>query len=289
MAVYDETGGAGISFYSSPNLRQWTYHSKIFGFFECPDLFQMPVDGNTNNMEWLVCDASSGYMLGQFDGAVFTPNTSKLPGNRGVGFYASQTFTTMPAGDARRVRIGWAQIPLPGMPFNELMYFPTVISLTTQDAGVRLCSQPVAEIANLCATEYAWTNLTLPAGFNPLSGIRGSLFNLQAWFTPGTQEIDFTFQGVTVAYQPATQQITCNGVTNPLPPVNGIVQLQILVDRTSIEIFGNNGQLYMPLPAHYPATNGLISITSQGGSTVFNSLVVDKLKSAWAGQAPPVQ
>src|SRR5450756_3138143 len=62
MAVYDETGGGGISFYSSPDLRQWTYHSKIFGFFEWPDLFQMPVDGNTNNMQWLVCDASTGYM-----------------------------------------------------------------------------------------------------------------------------------------------------------------------------------------------------------------------------------
>jgi len=286
MAVYDEAGGGGVSFYSSPNLRQWAYHSKIFGFFECPDLFQMPVDGNTNNMQWLVCDASSGYMLGQFDGATFTPNTVKLPGNSGSAFYASQTFTTMPTGDTRRVRIGWAQIATPGMPFNELMYFPTELTLRTLGAGVRLCSQPIAEVANLCTTKYAWTNLTLTAGYNPLSGIRGTLFNLQAQFVPGTSELDFAFQGLTMAYNPSTQQITCNGVTNPLPPVNGVVQLQVLTDRNTIEIFGNNGQLYMPLPASYPTANSRISLTCQGGSTMFNSLIVDKLKSAWPSQVP---
>jgi sucrose-6-phosphate hydrolase SacC (GH32 family) len=114
-----------------------------------------------------------------------------------------------------------------------------------------------------------------------MSGIRGTLFNLQAQFVPGTAELDFKFQGLTVAYNPGTQQISCNGVSNPLPPVNGVVQLQILADRNSIEIFGNNGQLYMPLPASYPATNRLISVTCQSGSVVFNSLIVDKLKSAW--------
>jgi sucrose-6-phosphate hydrolase SacC (GH32 family) len=110
------------------------------------------------------------------------------------------------------------------------------------------------------------------------------LFNLQAQFVPGTAELDFTFQGLTVAYNPSTQQITCDGLTNPLPPVNGVVQLQILTDINTIEIFGNNGQLYMPLPASYPATNSLVSVTCQSGSTTFNSLTVDKLRSAWSGQ-----
>jgi fructan beta-fructosidase len=285
MAVYDSDLG-GIKFYSSPDLHLWTYRSGISGFFECPDLFQLPVDGQTNNMQWVLSDGSSGYMLGQFDGATFAPATAKLPGNSGVGFYASQTYTQMPTGDTRRVRIGWAQVAMPGMAFNQMMYFPTVLSLSTESAGVRLCSQPIAEITNLVENEYAWTNLTLAAGYNPLSGIRGTLFNLQARFVPGTQEIDFTFQGLTVSYIPGTQRITCNGIANPLSQVNGVVQVQILVDRTSIEIFGNNGRLYMPMPASYSATNGLISLTCQGGSVAFNSLTVDKLKSGWPSQVP---
>ena len=288
MAVYDATGGNGIAFYSSPNLRQWTYRSKIMGFYECPDLFQMPVDGNTNNMVWELNDGSSGYMLGQFNGATFVPTTTKLPGNNGSGFYASQTFTVMPPGDTRRIRIGWAQISMPGMPYNQMLFFPTELKLKTVTAGVRLCSTPISEITNAVENSYSWTNLTLNAGYNPLSGIRGQLFDLQAQFTPGSaQTITFNLCGVPATYSVASQQITCNGVTNPLPPANGIVTLEIITDRQSVEIYGNLGQLYMPIGSTaYSATNTLLSLTSQGGSPLFNSLAVNKLKSVWpdAGQ-----
>jgi fructan beta-fructosidase len=286
MAVYDATGGDGISFYSSPNLRQWTYRSKSNGYFECPDIFQLPVDGNTNNMMWLLCDASSGYQLGQFNGVAFTPGTSKLPGNSGSGFYASQTFTSTAPGDKRLVRIGWAMIDTPGMPFNQSMYFPTELSLRTTTNGVRLFSTPIAEITNNAVAAYAWTNLALSPGSNPLSGIRGTLFDVKAQFSTGTaQSVTFTFQGVTVIYNAATQQISCNGVVNALTPIGGTVQLEIIVDRKTIEIFGNNGQLYMPLPANNPAGTSLISLSCTGGSATFNSLSVNKLKSIWMGSS----
>jgi sucrose-6-phosphate hydrolase SacC (GH32 family) len=66
-----------------------------------------------------------------------------------------------------------------------------------------------------------------------------------------------------------------------LAAVNGVVQLEILVDRDSIEIFGNKGQLYMPMPASDPASTSLVSLTCTGGTGTFNSLIVSKLKSAW--------
>jgi fructan beta-fructosidase len=145
---------------------------------------------------------------------------------------------------------------------------------------------PVREIQNLHANQYFWTNLTLNAGFNPLSGIRGTLFDLNAQFAAGSaQAITFTFQGVTVTYNATSQQIYCNGVTNPLPPINGVVQLEIIVDRDTIEIFGNNGQLYMPLPASNSSGNSLISLSCTGGVATFNSLTVNKLKSIWTGSS----
>jgi fructan beta-fructosidase len=284
MAVYDATGGDGIAFYSSPNFRQWTYRSKILGYFECPDIFQLPVDGSTGNMMWVLCDASSGYQLGQFNGVTFTPSTSKLPGNAGSGFYASQTFSSMPPGDKRLVRIGWAQISTTGMPFNQLMYFPTELNLRTTASGVRLCSTPIAEITNNAVAAYAWTNLTLSPGSNPLSGIRGKWFDVRAQFSVGTtQSVAFTFQSVSVTYNAATQQISCNGVLNSLPPISGTIQLEFVVDRNTVEIFGNNGQLYMPLPVDNPAGTASVSLTCTGGSATFSSLTVNKLKSIWTG------
>lgn len=284
MALYDESGTGGISFYTSPNLRQWTYRSKVNGYFECPDIFQLPVDGDTNNLQWLLCDASSGYQLGQFDGATFTPSTAKLAGNNGAAFYASQTFTAMPAGDSRIVRIGWAQIATPNMPFNQMMYFPTELSLRTTASGVQLHSTPISEITNNVAVSYVWTNLTLSPGSNPLSGVRGTLFQVRAWFNTGAaQTVTFTFQGVPVTYNATTQQISCNGVSNSLVPIGGNIQLELIVDRKTVEIFGNNGQLYMPLPADNPVSTSLLSVGCSGGNATFSSLTVNKLKSIWTG------
>ena len=45
MAVYDEADGKRwIAFYTSPDLKIWQFASRIEGFFECPDLFEMPID-----------------------------------------------------------------------------------------------------------------------------------------------------------------------------------------------------------------------------------------------------
>ncbi|HEY2084040.1 MAG TPA: GH32 C-terminal domain-containing protein, partial [Verrucomicrobiae bacterium] len=155
-------------------------------------------------------------------------------------------------------------------------------TLKTTANGPRLCYEPVAEITNNAVNVYAWTNLALNPGYNPLSGIRGTLFDVKAQFTAGSaQAINFAFQGVTVTYNASTQQISCNGITNPLPPSGGSVQLEMIADRDSIEIFGNSGQLYMPLPANNSSGNSLISLTCTGGTASFNSLSVTKLKSIW--------
>ncbi len=46
MAVYDESDGKrGVAFHTSPDLKEWKYQSRIEGFFECPDLFELPVEG----------------------------------------------------------------------------------------------------------------------------------------------------------------------------------------------------------------------------------------------------
>ena len=284
MAVYDSNIN-GIDFFTTPDFHTWTYRSGIAGFAECPDIFQLPVDGNTNNMLWEINGGSASYMLGTFNGAVFTPTTAMLPGNVGSGFYASQTFTVMPAGDTRRVRMGWAQVNMPAMPFTGMHFFPTVLSLQTLSAGVRLCSAPIAEITNAVQNTYSWTNLTLNPGSNPLSGISGQLFDVQAHFTPGSaSRIDFNLCGVVITYFPASQQISCDGVTNPLPPVNGTVTLEVITDRQSVEIFGNSGQLYMPIvTTPYSPSNNALSLTSQGASTVFSSLTINKLQSIWPG------
>ena len=108
MAVYDEKDGKRwIAFYTSPDLKTWAYRSRIEGFYECPDLFELRVDGDPKKVKWVLTAASSDYMVGAFDGEKFTPETKMIKGHRGRGFYAAQTFSDAPKG--RVIQIGWLQ------------------------------------------------------------------------------------------------------------------------------------------------------------------------------------
>ncbi|KAA6340417.1 fructan beta-fructosidase [termite gut metagenome] len=147
----------GHSVYTSSNLKEWNYESHITGFWECPELFELPVDGNKNNTKWVMYGASGTYMTGSFDGKKFTPESGKHYYTTG-SLYAAQTFTNIPDSDGRRIQIGWGRISHPGMPFNSLMLLPTTLTLHTTKDGVRLFNNPVKEIdelqSNLLSKDY---------------------------------------------------------------------------------------------------------------------------------------
>ena len=142
------------------------------GFFECPDLFELPVDGQRAQKLWVLTDASSKYRLGTFDGRCFTPQTSMLPGHRGDAFYAAQIHSGIPARAGRRIQNGWGQIATPGMPFNQMMTFPCELTLRSTAAGPRLCFQPVKEIELLRGPRRSWSRMTLGPGTNALDGMK---------------------------------------------------------------------------------------------------------------------
>ena len=149
----------GHSIYNSDNLKDWTFESHITGFWECPELFELPVDGNKDNTKWVMYGASGTYMLGVFDGKKFTPESGKYYYSTG-SIYAAQTFTNIPESDGRRIQIGWGRISHPGMPFNGMMLFPTELSLRTTKDGIRLFSKPIDELDRLQTSVGKWRALT---------------------------------------------------------------------------------------------------------------------------------
>ena len=78
MAVYDEGGKArDVAFYTSPDLKKWAYRSRVGGFYECPDLFPLPVGGDPGDVRWVLSAADGKYVLGQFDGRKFVKESGK--------------------------------------------------------------------------------------------------------------------------------------------------------------------------------------------------------------------
>ncbi|HEY0456825.1 MAG TPA: glycoside hydrolase family 32 protein [Verrucomicrobiae bacterium] len=275
-----------IQFLSSPDLKNWTVMSETAGFFECPDFFELPIDGDAKQTKWVLTAASSEYMVGTFDGTKFTPETGKLPGHRGQGFYAAQTFSDMPIKDGRRVQMGWFQTPTPGMPFNQSMTIPLELKLTQTGAGPRLTWTPVAELARLRHKSHRVKSITLDAErANPLAGIKGELVELAVEIEPGTaSEVVFNVRGATIAYDAKAQELVVNKMRAPAPLRAGKQRLRIFCDRMALEVFASDGLTYVPMPFIPKLDNMELGVTAQGGRAKLAALEVHELKSAWSNQ-----
>jgi sucrose-6-phosphate hydrolase SacC (GH32 family) len=57
--------------------------------------------------------------------------------------------------------------------------------------------------------------------------------------------------------------------------------LQILVDRTLIEIFLNDGESFMPIGVTPDDDNKSLKVFSKGGSAHIEELTVYEMKSIW--------
>ncbi|MCC7261873.1 MAG: GH32 C-terminal domain-containing protein, partial [Candidatus Latescibacteria bacterium] len=283
MAVDDEAGEQRyIAFYTSPDLKHWTYQSRIEGYYECPELFALQVDGDPRQVKWVVYAADGSYAVGRFDGRVFHPETAKLPFNRGNCFYASQTFSDIPGADGRRIQMSWGRVDLPGMPFNQMMDFPVELTLRTTDEGVRLYAEPVRELAALRGVTRLWRDLELRPGENPLAGSEGELWELEVEFDPaGAAEVEVAAGSTAVIYDGRAGLLRCGDQQAPLRPVAGAVRLHLLIDRVSIEIFANGGQVYMPM-GRSPGERGEgLALHSRGGTAQVRVLRRCALRSSW--------
>ena len=117
---------------------------------------------------------------------------------------------------------------------------------------------------------------------NALAGISADLLDLRAQFEVGTiGEVRLVVRGMPVVYDTASKELVCAGRRNPLPPVKGKVRLRVLADRTSLEIFGNDGLLYMPMASKFAADDHTLALTATGAPVRCDSLEVHKLKSMW--------
>lgn len=282
MAVYDEADKRWIAFYTSSDLKSWSYQSRIEGFYECPDMVELAVDGNPKARKWVLSGASSEYRIGSFDGRTFHPETPMLPGHKGNAFYAAQTFSDIPSRDGRCIQVGWGRISTAGMPFNQMMCFPTVMTLKSTAEGPRLAWAPVEEIKKLRARSHRWKNLKVEPGSMAWDKVRGGLLEMRASFEPGqTGKTIFSLCGAEIVYDAQTRELASQGVSRPLKPSAGRMAFTALLDKTSLEIFADDGLLYMPLALKNMPPSGKTGIEAQGGGITIRSLVIHELKSSW--------
>ncbi len=160
-----------MRFYSSSDLKDWTYMSCFgegYGIqpnqFECPDFFELPVDGNPDKKKWVMIvnvnpgcmfgGSATEYFVGDFDGTKFTCDTPKEYTkwmDWGKDHYATVTFSN--TGD-RVIAMPWmsnwqyANI-VPTKQFRSAQGLPRELSLYSEDGHIYMASTPVEELSTL--------------------------------------------------------------------------------------------------------------------------------------------
>ena len=278
IAVYTQVDGKRmVGFYTSKNLKEWKLASRIDGFFECPELFELPVDGDSENEKWVLFAADAQYLIGSFDGKTFAPDFDQKRRLHYGAYYASQCFSRAP--DGRVIQIGWARINMPGMPFNQAFSLPTELSLKSTSDGVRLFAEPIGELESLRSDGHMVKDQTVTPDQRIVIETDGQLYDLLLIIRPeDAKSIVLEFGRNRVVYDVAEQKLD----EMPLPLSDGRVRFRVVVDRPMYEICGGNGAIYKTAArADGGEPLGSIRLSTIGGPAQVESLELFPMRSIW--------
>ena len=267
---------------TSKNLLEWQdEHHPIANSFECPDFFELPIDGDKSQKKWVLIQGNGNYSIGTFDGTEFKEETKRRPCDVGPNFYATQSWANTETGDGRRIQVAWMRGPsFPDMPFNQMISFPCELTLHSTPDGLRIYRKPIVEISTLQRSGDSWMDRTLLKDQTLPLEPSGKLYRIQAEVRiPDGAKLIFNIRGIAVAL--TTKSIESGH--NPAVVQNEIRKVEFLVDCTSIEAYVNEGEISSTRFV-LPNRSGL-SVKAEGGPVTINSLKVFPLKSAWPEQA----
>ncbi|MEM7336691.1 MAG: glycoside hydrolase family 32 protein, partial [Chloroflexota bacterium] len=298
MALYighDEAHGQSphqYSLFCSTNLIKWAHLQDLFfpGMGECPEFFPIPLDGDTNHLKWIFWTADGHYFVGQFDGHKFTPKTELLKstysavandqstGPNFIGGYAAQTWSDIPAKDGRRLLIAWLTGDIPDMPFNQQMTFPVELTLRTTESGPRLYSWPINEIKLLVQEQRILENINLSNSPTLLPTDGHDCLDILAEIDVNRgSDCELNLRGISLIYSPIKQELSCLNRNIPLNAVDGKITLRVLLDSASIEIFGADGLIYLPISIVPDSDNTTCTVRAVDGVGVVKRCQIAKL------------
>ncbi|RXK61635.1 glycoside hydrolase family 32 protein [Lacibacter luteus] len=305
-----------ITFYSSPDLKNWSKESEFGetlgahgGVWECPDLFPLTLNGK---QVWVLLvsinpggpngGSATQYFTGEFNGKTFTPfETETKWMDYGTDNYAGVTFSNTAN---RRILIGWmnnwqyAQA-VPTKSWRGAMTIPRELYLKEVNKKIFLASKPVKEVDKLQVKSTTLSNINIKNSYNLSSKLnaKSSVFQLSL------NEIaanDFSIvlsnkkgEELVIGYDKTSNQYyidrSKSGAVDfekgfakkhvaPRISTNKNISLRIIVDVASVELFADDGLTVMT-DVFFPAEPySSISIRSVKGVTL-NSIQYMPLKS----------
>jgi fructan beta-fructosidase len=255
------------------------------GVIEVPDLFELPVKNEPGVTRWILkFDTNPGgryggsgahYWVGDFDGISFSP-TDPAPRwvDFGTDFYAATIFSNIPSTDGRTIWLGWMSnliyaTRLPTGNWRGAMTVPRELGLLRRDDGTYVLTQhPITELKTLrMASAIELSNQIVSGYTSLLDNLTGDALEMILTIEPGTaREIGLLVRqgageetrigynadrGVLFVDRTASSSSVLRNTLHPRheAPIHldatGAVTLTILVDRSSVEVFSEDGEVVL--------------------------------------------
>ena len=316
-----------VQFYTSPDLKTWKLASE-FGsdqgshaaVWECPDLFELPVEG-TKTKKWVLAvsigsnnttkGSTAQYFVGTFDGHTFkndNPASDVLWTDYGKDFYAAVSYSDIPAKDGRRIWLGWMSnwrypFAMPTGAWKGNMSIPRELRLRNiPDQGLRLIQEPIQELQKLRGKEVMVEKQQLTAAGNPFDSLKGTAYELNSELTVQPNSlIEFqlrkgTDQATKVSYDAEAEKLTIDrtnsGINSfekgfaeqmsaPLKLKDGKLKLRFFVDEGSLEVFANDGEAVVSSLIFPDSTSNRLELAASKGSVTLDKAQFYPMGTVW--------
>lgn len=306
--------------FSSPDMKDWTLESSFGrglgaqdGVWECPDLFELPVNGESGKKWVLLCNLNPGgpfggsatqYFIGDFDGKTFTSDTDdsgKVPTkwlDYGKDHYATVSFSDAP--DGRRTVIGWMSNwqyapEVPTMQFRSANTLPREMGLfRAPDGQLYVSSTPSPEVDALRGVLVKSVSKT-SLGSKARTYSIPELCEIDMEISPKkaeSVEIELSNaagEKVVMVYDAKSDSLSFDrrksGIVDfsqdfpavtvsPAYTDGDKVGLRIFIDRSSIEVFGKDGRFAMTNLVFPNSPYSRLSVRATGGSVRLSDLKI---------------
>jgi len=221
--------------------------------------------------------------------------------------YASNTYNNAPGG--LRISIGWMgqAFTTPTSPWRGNMTLPRVLSLRTVDSKPKIVTRLIGQLSSYenDAATYRARSRDITQGVHVLpAAANGELQRIRAELTPGDATKfgvvvrGSATEGTKIGYDTATGSVYIDRSksgdvsasdqfavpnTAPAPLHHGKLELEIVVDRASVEVLINNGEKIMTNFIFPSDSSQQVSLYAEGGTAHLGSLEVTPLYAAMWG------
>ncbi len=280
-----------LRFYNSSSGKEWNLTGTLSHPVGFPSLHPLQVDRKPDIIKWVLFGEKGTYCIGRFDGKVFVPESElkTFDGNSHLGGSVALA-NASPFHDQLIMVSTIKSENHPDLPSNGQLTLPFTLSLKEGETGIELYRKPVEEIKQLFEKATIIKDKKIYPGLknNVLAGLKGDSFYFKMKVNLHNSDYfgllircNKAKQGTELGYNVTQKIFSLAGIQISYQPIDKKMELEIFIDRSSIEVFIDGGKYVISTPFTPDPASNRYELFTNGGEIIIEQLEICPVRSIW--------